>query len=31
MSRSGMVLMVLSRCFPGLLRLILRSFDMSRN
>lgn len=30
-SRSGMVLMVLSRCFPRLLRLILRSFDMSRN
>nr|DAL82891.1 MAG TPA: hypothetical protein [Caudoviricetes sp.] len=31
MSRSGMVLMFLPRCFPRLLRLILRSFDMSRN
>ncbi len=30
-SRSGMVLMFLPRCFPRLLRLILRSFDMSRN
>nr|DAM15622.1 MAG TPA: hypothetical protein [Caudoviricetes sp.] len=30
-SRSGMVLMVLSRCFPRLLRLILGNIDMSRN